>query len=1086
MAEQTFRSPGFFEREIDASQRQTEIVGVPAGIVGTAEKGPAFIPVTVGSMADFINKFGGSDPDRFGPFAVDAFLANRTALTYVRVLGAGANETSSDIQNTTNKGIVVNAGFTIDPKVSETMRFANHASASADGAVQIIAARHSVSSALDYSYPIYSDNPSFTLTARGNSGGTGLDKADLVRGVLFMATGSRAQILDIGQTWANDMDQVAALKNDSSHAANLCFALAISSSDAAGYTNEYVTQAGAGVRIITASLNPTHQAYIANVLNTDPLRFQEERHLLYLDFAVEDELASVDYLDTQAVSLLSGSGLSATNELDGAAGSVLNVFGRYDTRYTTPATPAIISQPYGTQEHELFHFETLSDGAWGNDQVKVTIGNIKASTNDNYPYPSFEVQVRRFDDSDLNQEVLEYYPGCVLDPDSSNFIGKKIGDYKAQYNFDATDAAEKRIMVTGRYPNISNFIRVVIRESVYDKMLPANVCPFGFKGLPVLKTTDSMTDQTTKALTFNNVTYGSANGGSPDRLWGAGTSLYTAGAAKAAATSGLTGSIVPPLPLRYKVTRGQAADGWFSGWPGEKEIVDKRLNWGVKFEAAPETGSLGNANKDVNASSVLNPLIRAYTKFQGLSKLGAVVTGSGADVFSANKFTLARVALAGTGSTSTNLLQYLTGSAQEHMLEAAYIRNAVPDSKNYTVMDPDLASYGRVTLGTLVQSSSVKFNRFTPYTAFNIPFFGGFDGVNILDKDMHYMNDRASSTDDTSSVGGLVGKAAAGLISKTELGLSSNPSGTGRKNNSIASYKEATTIITDPMATTINILAIPGIRDAFVTDHAAEKTKEYSMAIYLMDLPSYSESMTRLFLTEDRSKIVSASTAFPDVRETSEQFESRVFDNNYTAAYFPDVFITDRTQGNKVRVPASVAAISALAYNDRVAYPWFAPAGFNRGGLGIVSNTDIRLTAGDRDTLYDARVNPIANFSDGSFVIFGQKTCQLAQSALDRVNVRRMLLELKRQVVAVADKILFEPNNNATRARFINSVTPLLATIQSQQGIESFNVVMDDTNNSLEDVENNKLNGRIVIVPTRAIEFIAIDFVITNSGVDFQ
>ena len=287
------------------------------------------------------------------------------------------------------------------------------------------------------------------------------------------------------------------------------------------------------------------------------------------------------------------------------------------------------------------------------------------------------------------------------------------------------------------------------------------------------------------------------------------------------------------------------------------------------------------------------------------------------------------------------------------------------------------------------------------------------------------------------------------------------------------------------MASRINILAVPGIRDSFVTDHAAEKTKEYSMAIYLMDIPSFSESETRLFLTEDRSAPASSSIAFPDVRETAEQFESRVFDNNYTAAYFPDVYINDSSTGAKVRVPASVSVLGALAFNDSVAYPWFAPAGFNRGGLESVTNTDVRLTAGDRDTLYDARINPIANFADGSFVIFGQKTCQLAQSALDRVNVRRMLLELKRQVVAVGDRILFEPNTPATRARFINSVTPLLATIQAQQGIESFKVVMDDTNNSQEDVENNRLNGRIVVVPTRAIEFIAIDFVITNSGVDF-
>lgn len=1054
MAEQTFRSPGFFEREIDASQRQTEIVGIPAGVVGTAEKGPAFIPVTIGSTADFINKFGAVDSERFGPYAVEAFLANRTALTFVRVLGAGANETTTDIQTTQNTGIVKNAGFKLEPKIS------NYTSAS-DGTVQFLVARHHVSSSTDFSYPIFNDNPSYDLSATG-------DKVDLVRAVILTATGSRLQVLDIGETWGNHLDQDAALEDS-----NYTFALAVSSSAGSAFTSKFKAEAGVGVEILTASLNPTHQSYIKNVLNTDPLKFEERKHLLYLDFAVEDEIASVDYLADVGVSILSGSSSTVTSLLSGDNAQALSAFGRFDTRFSTPQTPTIISQPYGSKEHELFHFETLSDGAWGNDQVKATIANIKASTNDNYPYPSFEVQVRRFSDSDLEPEVLESFPGCVLDPESTNFVGRKIGDYKARYNFDATDASEKRIIVSGRYANVSNFIRVVMNESVYNKEVPADACPFGFKGVPVIKTSDTMTDRLHSVLDVNGVQYGNTGN---QRMWGA-DALATRYA--------LTGSIVPPLPLRYKVTRGQSKDGWFSGFPGEKEIVDRRLNWGVKFERCPETGSLANANRDVNASSVANPIVAAYSKFQGLSKLSMVVTGSGADAFNANKFTLARVALVGTGSTTATLLQNLTGSAPEHMLEAAYIRNGTPDSKNYTIMDPDLSGYGRVTLATLIQSSSVKFNRFTPYTAFNIPFFGGFDGVNILDKDMYYMNDRASSTDDTSSVGGMIGKAASGFDAST-IGLNSNPAGTGRKNNNVASYREATTIITDPMSTSVNVLAIPGIRDAFVTDWAAEKTKEYSMAIYLMDIPSYSEDQARLFLTEDRSAPASASIAWPDVRETSEQFESRVFDNNYTATYFPDVYVTDSVTGSKVRVPSSVAALGALAYNDSVAYPWFAPAGFNRGGLDQVSNTDIRLTAGDRDTLYDARINPIANFADGSFVIFGQKTCQLAQSALDRVNVRRMLLELKRQVVTVADRLLFEPNNTSTRARFVNSVTPLLTTIQSQQGIESFKVVMDDTNNSQEDIDNNRLNGRIVVVPTRAIEFIAIDFVITNSGVDFQ
>ena len=248
-----------------------------------------------------------------------------------------------------------------------------------------------------------------------------------------------------------------------------------------------------------------------------------------------------------------------------------------------------------------------------------------------------------------------------------------------------------------------------------------------------------------------------------------------------------------------------------------------------------------------------------------------------------------------------------------------------------------------------------------------------------------------------------------------------------------------------------------------------------------MDIPYYDENQGRIFLGEPLQDSKKA-----DVQYTAETFEGRAFDNNYCATYFPDVWIDDPINNLKVRVPASIAALASLAFNDKVAYPWFAPAGFNRGALEMVSNVTTRLTAGDRDTLYDARINPIAVFPNAGFVIFGQKTLQMQKSALDRVNVRRMLLEVKRLVVSVANNILFEPNTPQTRARFVGAVTPLLALVQAQAGIESFQVVMDDTNNTIEDYESNRLNGRIVVVPTRAIEFIAIDFIITNSGVSFE
>ena len=159
--------------------------------------------------------------------------------------------------------------------------------------------------------------------------------------------------------------------------------------------------------------------------------------------------------------------------------------------------------------------------------------------------------------------------------------------------------------------------------------------------------------------------------------------------------------------------------------------------------------------------------------------------------------------------------------------------------------------------------------------------------------------------------------------------------------------------------------------------------------------------------------------------------------------------------------------------------------------MDFVSNVSTRLNAGDRDSLYDARINPIATFPTSvagrsPYVIFGQKTLQQAKSALDRVNVRRLLLEVKRSIVRVANSLVFEQNTPALRARFVSEVTPLLAIVQAQSGIEQFKVVCDDSNNTQEDIESNRLNGRIIIVPTRSIEFISIDFIITNAGVSFE
>lgn len=1183
MAEQTFLSPGFFENEIDLTQRTQEVTGVPGGIVGVAEKGPAFIPVTVGSFTDFQNKFGGLDDDMPASYAAYEFLKNKTALTYVRVLGAGGNATGLDIAATQAQGTVRNAGFKITPTslnvpavagsasitvtnlaavttddriqtiidnaatpkharvIFDTAATANtvvagsgtsgspyfitvgcssslttqqvaelfktavsslnaagfgvtaardsgsstvvltqvHAGIAGNttitklgagggayastgitvsaaftggktdnrqnGAVQFIVARHIVTANEAVGFPVFSDNDSFTV-----GGSPGTDTALLVRAVLLTPSGTRFHVLDHDQNYstttvADDTAVVGASMLTNEMAGK--FKLVISSS-APGFSS---AEGKTGLRIYTASLNPRSSDYIYNILNTDPNAFQREEHLLLAHFPVEPELALVT-TSGQGVAIMSGSLRATSADSGDNTLTYSNAFGRFDSRYTAAHTSYFISQPFSSVEHDLFYFEALDDGAVGNTQVKISILNIRKSDDARNPYGTFDVLVRRFDDTDRNIQVLEQFPQCDLNPVSDRYVGRLVGDLKTFFNFDAENAAERRFVTRGTYANRSTFVRVVISPAVAGRSIPAESLPFGFRGPNILKMSNTLTDGDVPLTGLGET--------------GIRLGLYN----NDVATDPLfQRSILPPVPYRFKVTEGEIATraAGLTGDVGVNENVDGRLFWGAKFEEAPDASVISAGVLNSNAGGgVTNKLFENYSKLLGIQKLDTLVTGSGADKFCNNKFTLARVALPNR-TVSNSIVLALTGTAEEHMLGAAYIRNGTNDTVSYTIQDPQSTpdDYKRITLASVLSlTSSVYFNRFSNYAKFTTFLYGGFDGVNYLDKDMRYLNDRSTSADGN-------GKA----LSTVNIGIP-NPAGTSYQNNGVASYNTAVDIITNPMNSRINLLAVPGIRDPLVADHAMAKTKEYSKAAYIADIPAY---------TEDGYRVFAKNGLRPDIQTTSDRFASRNIDNNYVATYFPDVVVTDAFTGRKVTVPASVPALGAIGYSDKVAYPWYAPAGFSRGALAFVNNTQVRLNSADRDTLYTARINPIARLPDVGYVIFGQKTLQITKSALDRLNVRRMLLEVKRIVGDIAITIVFEQNTPATRAKFVDGVTPQLALIQLQQGIESFQVIMDGRNNTEADIESNRLNGRIVIVPTRTVEFIAIDFVVTNAGVSF-
>ena len=208
-------------------------------------------------------------------------------------------------------------------------------------------------------------------------------------------------------------------------------------------------------------------------------------------------------------------------------------------------------------------------------------------------------------------------------------------------------------------------------------------------------------------------------------------------------------------------------------------------------------------------------------------------------------------------------------------------------------------------------------------------------------------------------------------------------------------------------------------------------------------------------------------------------------DSSYAAAYWPWLQTVDPDLGSRVWVPASTMMPGVFAFNDRAGETWFAPAGLSRGGLTTVIRAERALTNGNRNTLYESNVNPIATFPNTGVVVFGQKTLQKRASALDRVNVRRLLISLKNFISQIADNLVFEQNTIATRNNFLSQVNPYLASVQQRQGLYAFKVVMDDSNNTPDVIDRNQLVGQIYIQPTKTAEFIYLDFNVLPTGATF-
>ena len=354
--------------------------------------------------------------------------------------------------------------------------------------------------------------------------------------------------------------------------------------------------------------------------------------------------------------------------------------------------------------------------------------------------------------------------------------------------------------------------------------------------------------------------------------------------------------------------------------------------------------------------------------------------------------------------------------------------------ENYVVHPSASIQWAGKSLSASIDVSGVT-GPTNEFLKFSVPFQGGSDGINPA----------------------VVPQIEENIEASNVFGFDlSSANAAGSKG-----YKKALNILSNQDEYDINMLALPGVIKKIhptVTDAAIDMVEKRGDAFYVMDLAEYDE------------------TVLGALNETEN------IDTNYAAAYYPWI----RIQGEKglIWAPPSVIVPGAIAKSDQDSHPWFAPAGLNRGRLAV-QGVAINLNQAERDLLYEARINPIANFPNVGACIWGQKTLQLRSSALDRINVRRLLINVKKFIASSSKFLLFEQNTAATRNRFLNIVNPFLEGVQQNQGLFAFRVQMDETNNTADVVDRNQLVGAIFLQPTKTAEFIILDFNVLPTGATF-
>jgi hypothetical protein len=1007
-----FVSPGVFIDEIDNSQLPRESAPVGPMIVGRARKGPAMKPIAVSSFSEFVTIFGtpvgggqGEDVWRdgnltaptYGAYAAQAWLKNSSTVNYVRLLG----EQHPDVADGSATGA---AGFkvgSIDTTEGNGGAYGLFVWPSASTGTVLSGTLAAV---------FYVKSGTFNLSG-SHVGNTGVSTPMGCRMIMSQGTGG---------------DFVLNFKSGTGDPA---------AADATQYRFNFDRTSNKFIRKVF-NTNPT-------LMNTDITSGSIEYYFLGETFEHHLDGHKSGFLKTAGTDYTGAPLFGAIMPMQNNAGVTTE---HNDKKFASrkATTGWFIAQDLTTNtsgykpesQQKLFRIEARDAGEIQNE-VKISITDIKAATSDFDSYGTFTVLVRKISDTDASPVILERYSNCNLNPASPNYIARKIGDKYSEY-----DSTEKRLRYYGGYLNKSDLIRVAMNEDVDRGAVDAAYLPFGFFGPIKYRDVTIKDGEDGLNIYGDSVSSPGDNAGIYSMVDGGNTADMTdyvghSGGGSAAGkilVSSATHHVAirfPEVPLVLSSSQGAglAPNKAYFGMYTGRSTSDIKFNAAVVDVLRVPARGAGN---DALAPEAAVDVTQACLAFGGLD---ANWTEEGSKPYLVPYvFSLDDVSPI---ATLPNDAKYARG------------QRAAGASFTSGKQAPASTADGVGTAGDAVYKDVLDagFNKFTTC------LHGGFDGLDIQEREP-FRNSLTSG--------------------KTET-----------NNYALHSMMRALDVVRDPEVVEYNLLAVPGTTNTTVTNKMLDICESRGDALAIIDLENVFTADT-----ENSASLATRSAATLDACVGG--MEDRGINSSYGACYYPWVRIVDTITNQSIWSPPSVVALGAYSFNDRTKAPWFAPAGFHRGGLsegagGLpVLDVSRRLNSAERDTLYEANINPIAQFPAEGIVIFGQKTLQVTPSALDRVNVRRLMIFLKKEISRIAGRMLFDQNTQSTWNRFKGQAEPILRSVKSRFGLSDFRLILDESTTTPDLIDRNIMYAKILLKPTRSVEYFAIDFVITNTGASFD